>query len=76
MPSPLKERYVRPDGNLARLPCDDRKIADTIECNDYAVHCTDPNDRIMFSVQGAGDIYVVDQKCSEFMTNYQNWNEI
>lgn len=47
MPSPIKERYQKPEG---RLPCDDQKVADTIICNDYVVHCTDPNDRIMFNV--------------------------
>jgi len=75
MPSPLKERYQNAGGTVARLPCDDRKVADTIACNNYVVHCIDPNDRILFSIQGAGDIYVIDQTCREFMANYQNWGE-
>jgi len=76
MPSPMKERYQTPNRNMARLPCDDRKVADTIVCTDYTVHCTDPNDRIMFNVQGSGEIYTIDKKCWEFMEEYQNWGEL
>lgn len=72
MPSPIRERYQLSNG-ITRLPCDDRKVADTLSCTDYVVHCTDPNHRILFSVQGAGDIYVVDQTCSQFLSEYQNW---
>jgi len=49
MPSPMKERYTLSNGET-RLPCDDRKVADTITCEDYVVYCTDPNDRIYLSV--------------------------
>lgn len=41
MPSPIKERY-QIDG-VTRLPCDDRKVADTISCKNFFVYCTDPN---------------------------------
>ena len=39
MPTPIKERYQRTD---TRLPCDDRKVADKIVCENFYVHCTDP----------------------------------
>lgn len=39
MPTPIKERYQF-DGGVTRLPCDDRKVADTIQCNDFYVYCT------------------------------------
>jgi hypothetical protein len=40
MPSPIKERY-QIDG-ITRLPCDDRKVADTLMCEEFFVYCTDP----------------------------------
>lgn len=40
MPSPIKERY-QIEG-VTRLPCDDRKVADTITCEGFYVYCTDP----------------------------------
>jgi len=75
MPSPIRQRYTM-DNGIIRLPCDDRKVADTLQCSDYVVHCTDANQRILFSVQGAGEIYVIDQTCSEFLGSQQNWGEI
>jgi len=49
MPSPLKERYQVPlndgtGGFEVRMPCDDMKVADSIQCENFDVYCSDPND--------------------------------
>ena len=48
-PAVLKERYHIGD-NVVRLPCDDMKVADSIVCKDYEVHCASPGDRIFFGL--------------------------
>ena len=65
MPSPIKERY-QVDGAI-RLPCDDRKVADTINYEDFYVYCTDPEQKINIGAQGAGEILTIDMTCKEFM---------
>jgi len=75
-PSPLKERYRVGATGEVRLPCDDMKVADTVVCTDYVAHCTGPNDRVMFSVQGSGDMYLLEQRCSEFLKGYVDWGKI
>jgi len=66
MPTPIKERYQF-DGGVTRLPCDDRKVADTIQCNDFYVYCTSADQMINIAVQGAGEIYTIEQTCERFM---------
>jgi len=74
MPSPIKERY-QIEG-VDRLPCDDRKVADTLSCTDYEVYCMDPNQQFTLSIQGAGDIYKIDTSCANFMKmGGMNWGE-
>lgn len=78
MPTPIKERY-QVDG-VTRLPCDDRKVADTIDCKNFYVFCTAPEQKINLAIQGAGEIYTIDETCDSFMRNLQingnsfNWN--
>ena len=80
MPSPIRERYQYP--GLTRLPCDDRKVADRIEFEDFAVYCTDKNDRINLKLQGAGEIFTIDASCEEFMQSATpngqsfNWDSV
>ena len=62
LPSPLRERY-HIGGNVVRLPCDDMKVADSIVCDNYEVHCANPGDRIFFGLQGAGDLFMIDKTC-------------
>jgi len=64
MESPLKERYQIPTGTGnnfdVRLPCDEMKLADTLKCDNMIAYCTSPNDKIVFALQGAGDMFFVD----------------
>jgi len=62
MPSPIRERY-QIDG-VDRLPCDDRKVADTLSCVDFEVYCMSPFQRFNLTVQGAGDVYRIDTTCA------------
>ena len=43
-----------------RLPCDDMKVADTLKCENLMVFCTNPNDKIVFALQGSGDMFFID----------------
>jgi hypothetical protein len=52
------------------------KVADTIACSNYEVYCTGPNDRITLSVQGKGDLYLLDQRCRDFFKNDQDWDAL
>jgi len=73
MPSPLKERYQVEDaaGNISiRMPCDDMKVADTLVCENFDVYCTDPNDMVVFSVNGGGDLFLIQNTCAEFFNGY------
>ena len=57
LPSPFKERYqVNNQGGeiTTKLPCDDLKVADTVQCETFVAHCTDPNDKIYLTIQGSG----------------------
>jgi hypothetical protein len=65
MPSPIKERY-QIDG-VTRLPCDDRKVADTLNCEEFFVFCTDPAQQVNLNIQGSGEIYTIKKTCAEFM---------
>lgn len=57
LPRPLKDRYqhTAAAGSFTYLPCDDMKVADSITCKDFEINCADGNDRVVFSIQGAGD---------------------
>jgi len=68
LPEPFKSRYQvpGPQGTTVNLPCNDMKIADTIQCTNYEVYCTGPNDRITLSVQGKGEMFLLDQNCKDF----------
>jgi hypothetical protein len=64
---------------LTRLPCDDRKVADTIVCRDFFVYCTDPSDRVDLRIKGAAEIWGIDMSCEDFLNKYSmpgqfNWN--
>jgi hypothetical protein len=72
MPSPIKERYTI-DG-VTRLPCDDRKVADSLVCEKYFVFCTDPKQKINLGIQGAGEILTIDATCEDFMNQDSEFN--
>ena len=65
MPEPIKSRYQI--DSVTRLPCDDRKVADKIVCNDFFVYCTDGAQSIDLKIQGAGDILTIKTTCRQFM---------
>lgn len=66
LPSPIKERYTSLQGST-RLPCDDRKVADNLQCEDFYVYCTNGDDKIGLIVQGSGEILALNTTCSEAM---------
>ena len=73
MPEPLKARYQIDNGSgevYTRIPCDDMKVADTLKCESLEAYCTGPNDKIMFSIQGGGDMFLVEEKYSDFFAGY------
>lgn len=72
MPTPIKERYQLQ--GVTRLPCDDRKVADTVACDDFYVYCTDVGQKLSVTIQGAGEILTIDQTCGEFMSQAANFN--
>ena len=37
------------------LPCEDMKVADTVQCEDFTAHCTTPEDTIKMTIQGTGE---------------------
>ena len=74
LPDNIRQRFT--DDNLERNECENLQIADSIQCSDYVVHCTDPNDRILFTIQGAREVYVIDKKCHEFMEDYIEWDRL
>ena len=69
----MKDRYQALDASGTRLPCNDMKVADTVVCKDYVAHCTGPDDKITLAIQGAGDIFYLDQKCSDFFAADEDW---
>jgi hypothetical protein len=74
VPSPIKERYQF--NGLTSLPCDDRKVADALQCQNFSVYCVDPNQRINLTVQGTGNVYKIDTTCAAFMRmNQFEWDE-
>ena len=76
MPDIIKERYQVALTGQTALPCDDRKVADAIECQGFVVYCTHPNQRISLTVQGTGNVYQVDETCRDFlMMDDFNWDE-
>ena len=52
------------------------KVADSIHCENLEAYCTKPTDKIMFSIQGSGDMFLVEEKCSDFLAGYQDWNKL
>ena len=76
MPEPFKSRYQKTDGIY--LPCDDMKVADSIVCKDFTAHCAEPEDRIIFTLQGAGDMFLIDKTCRDFFGehNYFPWDDV
>jgi len=52
------------------------KVADTVVCTGYVAHCTGPDDRITLAIQGAGDIFYLDQKCKEFFSADEDWTQL
>jgi hypothetical protein len=76
MPSPIRERYQFPitGPSLTRLPCDDRKVADTVVCKDYFIYCTDKSDRVSLKIKGAGEIWSIDENCEDFLAKYSDAN--
>lgn len=47
-------------------------IADSLTCQDTIIYCTSADDEFKFSIQGAGDIYSFNQRCGDFLSNF-NW---
>jgi len=35
------------------------KVADTIVCDDYVAYCANPDDLVIFAIQGSGDILLI-----------------
>ena len=86
LPFPFRDRYwigtsseiSNPTNNHhTRLPCDDMKVADSITCVDFETNCADANDKILFAVQGAGDQFVIDMSCKDFLAQgNENWSDL
>lgn len=80
LPKPLSDRYHISYGNsnqfYTRLPCDDMKVADSLVCTNFEANCADGNDRILFAIQGAGDQFIIDKTCKDFLNGYANWAEL
>jgi len=72
LPEPFKSRYQTPSG--IRLPCNDVMIADSIQCVDTVIYCTDPEDSIKMHINGAGEIFSLDRKCKDFFQQNFDWN--
>lgn len=75
----MKERYQIVDAAgiaATRLPCNDMKVADTVTCTDFVAHCTGPDDRITLAIQGAGDVFYLDQRCSDFFAKDADWGQL
>jgi len=75
MPEPLKGRYQEGNG-VVRLPCDDMKVADSVVCDDFISYCAEPDDKILFALQGAGDMFLIDTTCRDFLAPYTNWDNL
>ena len=53
LPQPMKDRYQVQDGSgnvVTRLPCNDMKVADTVNCSEFTTHCTGPDDMITLAI--------------------------
>jgi hypothetical protein len=74
MPQPIKDRYQFQ--GVTRLPCDDRKVADALQCQGFFVYCTEPDQKIRLSIQGAGDLMNIESTCERFMAQAGfNWSQ-
>lgn len=49
-------------------------IADSMVCENTIIYCTEVSEELKFSVQGAGEIFSFDQKCSDFLKGF-NWEQ-
>jgi len=58
MPEPIASRYKFGKDGI-RLPCDDRKVADSVICQGYHVYCTSLDQMIDFTLQGSGEIFKI-----------------
>ena len=78
MPEPMKSRYKIVEGGKTyhRIPCDDVKVADTLVCTDLTAYCTKPDDKVMFSIQGSGEVYFMEETCADFFDGYQDWKKL
>jgi hypothetical protein len=77
LPEPFRSRYRGRDINnlptgmeQGRLPCNDVMIADSMTCQNLAIFCSSADDDFNFQVQGAGEIYRFNKKCSEFIPEF------
>ena len=52
------------------------KVADSLICYDFEANCADGNDRILFAIQGAGDQFIIDEKCKDFLAGYEDWGDL
>lgn len=52
------------------------KVADSITCTNFAVHCANPGDRVFFGLQGAGDLFMIDETCEQFMKFHADWSTL
>ena len=73
-PAPLRERY-HIGNNVVRLPCDDMKVADSINCSRFEVTCAEKDDIVIFQIQGAGDMFTIEETCGNFLASQDfNWD--
>jgi hypothetical protein len=52
------------------------KVADSLVCENFEANCADGNDRILFAIQGAGDQFIIDMKCKEFLAGNEDWSDL
>ena len=45
------------------------KIADTVICDDFFVYCISSDDVISLTIIGSGDVFRIQQKCSQFLSD-------
>ena len=42
-------------------------IADSTSCDNTSIYCESKDDKVFFSIQGAGEIYRIESTCEEFL---------
>ena len=52
------------------------KVADSLVCDDMVAYCSKPDDVLMFSIQGSGEVYFMEETCADFLEGYQDWGQL